>query len=276
MKKVIILVIILVLFFLGFLIFANPFKKEQLSAMQISSLPKATVFLDGKHIGRTPFYDEKLKSGEFTLKLVPEENGKNLPFWIQKIKLTPDTLTAINWQFGQTERLSEGEIIALEKVNGNSQIAVITTPDQVQVKIDSDPKGVSPLFLKDLKEGDHEVVLFKDGYNQRTIKVKTVSNYRLAITAWLSKSDIATSSSEIKDQEATISAEIKKQDITITETGMGWLRVREEPSLSASEAARVNTGDNFSLLEEKDGWIKIEYKKGQFGWVSSDYTKKQE
>ena len=66
-----------------------------------------------------------------------------------------------------------------------------------------------------------------------------------------------------------------KSSILIKDTPTGFLRVREEPAITASEEARVKPGDQFDLLEENSGWFKIEYEKGKQGWVYSQYAEKQ-
>jgi hypothetical protein len=64
------------------------------------------------------------------------------------------------------------------------------------------------------------------------------------------------------------------EKVRILPTGTGWLRVRAEPSLSASEITKVNVSESFELLEEKEGWVRIKLPDGQVGWVSSDFTEK--
>ena len=78
-----------------------------------------------------------------------------------------------------------------------------------------------------------------------------------------------------KIKEATESAKEKEKiTIKIKETGTGFLRVREEPSISASEAAQVKPGEEFDVLEEKNSWYKIEYEENKEGWVSGEYAEK--
>lgn len=71
---------------------------------------------------------------------------------------------------------------------------------------------------------------------------------------------------------------LKKPPLTnkvkVLPTGTGWLRVRSSPSLAASEVARVNVGEKFELLEEKEGWARIKLPSGLEGWVSLDFVEK--
>lgn len=58
--------------------------------------------------------------------------------------------------------------------------------------------------------------------------------------------------------------------LVIEETPTGWLRVRATPG--GTEIARVNSGDRFVLLDEKDEWYQIELENKETGWVSKTYS----
>jgi hypothetical protein len=71
-------------------------------------------------------------------------------------------------------------------------------------------------------------------------------------------------------------AEIEEPYAEILETGVGWLRVRSEPSGAGNnEVAKVKVGNWFSFVEESENeeWVKIEYAAGKEGWVSSQYVR---
>lgn len=55
---------------------------------------------------------------------------------------------------------------------------------------------------------------------------------------------------------------------TVTTT---TLKVRTEPSLDASVLGLVPIDDELVVLEEGDGWVKVDVEEGQ-GWVSTDYV----
>ena len=83
----------------------------------------------------------------------------------------------------------------------------------------------------------------------------------------------------IKDatpSSTTTSTTSGKQTIVVKGTPEGTLNVREDATVTASKSATVNEGDKFSVLEEKSGWYKIEYISGKQGWISGEYTRKQE
>src|SRR3972149_397469 len=61
------------------------------AALQVTSIPEASVFLDGKHLGKTPFFSDQLKSGEFLLKITVSDAS-----YVNKVTLAAGTLTVVN------------------------------------------------------------------------------------------------------------------------------------------------------------------------------------
>jgi hypothetical protein len=303
MKKILVLFLII-----GSSIFLsgcnNPMSK--VSALQVNSTPKTTVFLNGNHVGQTPYYDEKLKSGDYTIKLVPEtQAGTDIISWEGKITLNDDALTVVNRDLKKSENESSGEILNLEAIGTKEtgEIMIMTLPDAASIKLDGQEKGVSPLLLKNITAGDHEIVLSSIGYTDRIVRIRVTNGYKVNINAQLSidlssqtaqitstpsgtpsispitvitpgeKSKI-TPSPQVTPKTGVITPKPGVTTVKILDTPTGWLRVRMEPSLAGTEAAKVNTGESFPYVEENSGWTKIEYENGKEGWVSSQYTQK--
>ncbi|MEI7579216.1 MAG: SH3 domain-containing protein [bacterium] len=66
-----------------------------------------------------------------------------------------------------------------------------------------------------------------------------------------------------------------KEIIEISETGVGYLKVRASASGSAEVTTRVSTAQRFIVLERNDGgWVKIDLGNNTSGWVAQQYTKK--
>jgi len=59
------------------------------------------------------------------------------------------------------------------------------------------------------------------------------------------------------------------------DTPQGFLRVREEPSLSAGEIGQVNSGEEYEIIQEAKEWFQISFN-GKIGWVSAVYAQKVE
>lgn len=278
-------------------------KKEGPSALQISSTPKSTIFLGDKELGKTPYYDEKIKSGEYVLKIVPDNS--QYVTWETKIKLNPDVLTVINRDLGLTEETSAGVILNLEKitVNDSSDVSIVTTPNLANVKFDNQDQGQSPVLVKNTTPSDHEVSVTLPGYIDKTVKIKTVAGYKLNASIQLASITANMPSVPTETNAASVSANNKTPSpssspsskststpkptpspsegpvtdpnkVLILDTPTGWLRVRSDPSLNATESGKVNPGEKYPYISETAGWVEIEFQAGKQGWVSSQYVKK--
>lgn len=249
--------------------------KSGKAGLKINSNPQAAVFINDEFKSNTPF-DEKLSSGEYKIKLNPEGTGTDTSSWEQNISISSGLYTYINRELGPNELESAGEILTLEPIESEkSEISVISTPDGASVALDGQEKGTSPLVISSLEPGEHNLFVYAPGFNGREIKVKTAKGFKLNADVQLSLvpgEKQATDEADIKDDES----KDKGNKVKILDTPTGWLRVRQEPSLSATESAKVNPGDTFVLLDEKEGWFKIEYKDQESGWISSRYAEKEE
>lgn len=309
MKKLIAIIVVLLLlgsavFF--FLRFRSTSGGQ--AVLKVNSTPTATVFLDNKNVGKTP-YEDKQSTGEYTLKLIPETTSNTVVSWEGKIKLSPNLLTYVNRDLGDSELTSSGEILSLERASGNkAELAVLSTPDGAVVTLQTEEKGTTPLVLKDIEPNNYELSVSAVGFKSRSVKIKTTAGYKLTAEFQLapagenlpSPTPSATpepgatpKSSPKTSPQATPKSSVKpstsptgspttkatpppKPYVQIQDTPTGFLRVRKEPATSAEELAQVKPGEYYSLLDEQNGWFKIEYQKDKEGWISGQYAQKFE
>lgn len=265
------------------------------SALQITSNPTAQVFLDGEKVGETPFKSEKLKSQDYTIHLDPEDEG--LVSWETTVTLQPNVTTVINYEFAETKDASGSEILNLEKLADNQavEVAVVSTPDSASVKLNGQPKGFTPLQIKNTEAGDHALTVSAPGYKQRRIDIRLVQGFKLIVDvqlpkeALLKEEEVTPSAEEEagkKEEErispkpttakpSTPSAELERPYVEILDTPTGWLRVRETPTtVEDNEISKINPGETYPYLESNDtGWHKIRLPDGTEGWISGRYTK---
>lgn len=277
-KKAILVVAIsaVVLLFGGYKLISG--RSGGIAGLKVISSPNASIFLNDKLIGKTP-YDDKYATGEYILKLIPEGISEKVVSWQGQIKLNPSVLTYINRELGTSELTSSGEILNLEKISQNiAQLAVISQPDGAVVLVDGQERGNAPLSPIEISAEEHEVAVSSPGFTTRTVRVSTVTGYKLLVNIQLAlaagqelpTSAAATSSSGTKDKE------IAKPYVLIKDTPTGFLRVRVEPSTGATEAAQVKPSEKYPYIDEKGGWFKIAYETGKEGWVSGTYAQKIE
>lgn len=295
------LIVFLVLALVGLVLKSKFFSQPGPGALQISSIPKATVFLNDSQVGITPFYDDKLPPGDYALKLVPEAGGEASETWESQVTVSSNILTVVNQTLADGEHSSSGEIISLEKYGGKdtSSLAVVSIPDKAVVKIDGEPKGFSPVIVE-LVPGAHQVTVFAPGYEERLVPANTVAGYKLTVNVKLAQAiegiqepedDVQGDSDEdkedteeTKESEETATPTPKetsssqatppaKPYVIIKETPTSWLRVRSEPGMNGEELAKADEGEMFPYLEEEDnGWYLIEYEEDEEGWISGTYA----
>ena len=253
----------------GFFYSKNPGK----GALQITSIPKSKVYLDGKYMGETPFcrcdQNNLLPVKSYDLKLVPE--GSNLEQFEYRININPSVLTVVDRTFGGVGK-SSGSIITLDKLSNNSpaQLFVSTFPYGANVSLDGNNIGNAPL-TKSVTASDHDLNISFSGYKNKDVKVHTVDGYKLDSIIFLSTADLGASS--ISSPTPTIAV----QTVKILDTPTGFLRVRDNPSLGGNEIAQVKPGETYPLITEQNGWyeIKLSSTSAKLGWITASYAVKQ-
>ncbi|MEK7534176.1 MAG: PEGA domain-containing protein [Patescibacteria group bacterium] len=290
MKKVFVLIaplFIAIIVFVTVTYFLN--KNSGKGALQVTSVPQSNVYLNGKLIGKTPLCigtegcktQDMLSIGEYSIKLDPLE-GDYTPY-DAKISINKSTLTVVDRTF-LIGASSSGSVITLTPISDkkDAQLLVISLPTYGNVFLDSNQVGITPLLLKNLTESDHDLHITKDGYSDKLIKIRTALGYKLTSLVFLGVNpNFASISGELQiktqntTEKATKSATASSPKIVILNTPTGFLRVREEGSISSLEIARVFPGEVYTFIDEKDGWFKIKTKNDKIGWVSAQYAKKE-
>lgn len=285
------LLLVLVMLFVGFVLirFFVFDRQNAYGRIKVVSSPGASVFINNAIIGKTPFED-KYKTGEYLIKLIPEGTSTETASWNGKVTVFKNALTYVNRELGSSDITSAGEIFTTQKMTSPpkdknyGEIYIETEPQGAIITLDNDEKGIAPLILENVLRGDHEVSVFMPGFFRRTQKINIDPGFRVNAFFKLAI-DQSQASVNTTPKEATESAKPGTEYVIIDENPQGWLRVREDGSVESSEAAKVKPGEKYELMEEKTGWYKIKYNdnkdglyEGEFteGWVSSEYSSKSE
>jgi hypothetical protein len=272
----------------------------------VKSEPTGTVYINDKEVGKSPYQDENMAPGSYTVK-IKSDSGE----WTSnKIRILENTIFNINRELAPNSSEQAGENVSIEKGKG---ITLVTLPSQVEVSLDGQKQGNTPYLIPSTSEGEHEILLTKEGYLTRKIKIRTRNDYKIVIEATLKKEGISTatpsasptptitSSSQpsIKptatakptttvSPNASASATPKSfataspssttapgpNTVTIQTTPTGWLRVRDKAGIEGKEIAKVNTGETYPYDEQLDsGWTQITLTDGTKGYVASRYVK---
>lgn len=266
--------LIAVFIFLGILFFTNG--KSGKGALQVTANPRSKIYLDNRLIGATPFcacdLTRMVPIGDYTIRLIPD-TGSFSPYEA-KITINKSTLTVVDKIFADNGGGS-GDIVSLIPLSDKKEIEilVISIPDKANVFLDSNPVGVTPLLLKQVSESDHDLRLTKDGYQEKSIRIKTALGFKLSALVFLGiKTDLA-SFTEASASAATLPiATVPK--VTIQNTPTGFLRVRENNSITSSEVGKIKPGESYELISERESWFEIKLNDGKTGWISSQYAVK--
>lgn len=229
----------------------------KLAALQVTSAPEASVFLDGQFLGKTPFFSDQLKEGDHLLKLAAQETE-----YVDKITLNAQTLTVVNRTLADNFQAQSGETLSLE--DSQKGLFVISLPPAADLTLDGSLLGKTPYLTLDIADGEHKILLSKLGFISREFSIKTSKNYQLLADVTLA-SEIA--------KNINIAPSPQPSKVEVQPTPVGFLRVRSGPQLSATEIGRVKNGQQFEVIQESGDWLMIIFEAKQ-GWISSQYTRK--
>ena len=274
MKKILFILfcfILLTIVFLFIVLFLN--RDEGKGALQITSVPKSRVYLDGDFIGETPICkcqpQQLLPVGEYDIKIVSEQG--TFTDFEQRVEINSAVLSVVDRTFGQGSS-SSGSIITLSTIpdKNASEILVISFPDKAKIFLDDNEVGETPFLIKNVTASDHEIRLTKDGFSDKTVKIRTVSGFRLETDVYLGINDSALN---LSSPSSSPSAQTVSQ-IQILSTPTGFLRVRSSASASSSEIGQVNPGEKYDLVSQQTDLYEIKLADGAMGWISSQYAQK--
>lgn len=265
MKKVIVWFLVLISLAAILLRFSDKIAEvflgiKPVSGMSILSTPQdATVYLDGKEVGKTPYEDKNLEVKEYTVKIIKESS-----VWQGRIKLTSGTVAVINRDLAADIASSAGEILTLNKGKG---LTIISNPTGASVEIDGKSYGNTPTTA-DIAPGEHTILVSHGNYLKRSIRSDLPANFNLTISV-----DLALSEADLT--AITTPVITQTPEVIVKNTPTGFLRIRDKPNLNGKEITRVKPGDRLILLEEMGSWVRIRLSDGTEGFVSASYVEKK-
>ena len=177
-----------------------PFFGPQRAGLKIIATPQATVMLDGKQVGQTPYEKSDLQAKSYKLQLVPQSGQP----WETTVTLQKDLQSVVERIFGETDQESEGYVMELEGISNKSQshLAVVTIPDPATVRINGQPKGFAPMTVDIPSDTNQDVAISSAGYADKKVSVLVPKGLKLKLTVQLARTKIGEST-----LEATPSAE---------------------------------------------------------------------
>ena len=233
---------------------------KQTSGISILSEPSdATVFLNEKQVGKTPFEDKNLEVGDYIVKLEKEKAS-----WQGRVRLTASAVTIVNRDLASDQASSAGEILNLEKGKG---LTIISNPTEANVEIDGKSYGKTPITVN-VGAGGHTILVSHANYLNRSINADLPENFNLIVSV-----DLSLSEADLTTITAPVI--IQTLEVIVKQTPTGFLRVRDKPNLNGKEIAQVKPGETLILLEEQGSWDRVRLSNGTEGFVSSAYVEKK-
>lgn len=255
--------------------------RSQKGALQVTSTPASKVYLDDKYVGQTPLCKceatDTLKTGEYTIRLVPEVGG--VREYQEKITISEGVLTVIDRRFG-ADAQSSGSVISLTSLpdKKSTELLVVSIPSKSKIYLDNNFIGETPFLFKNPTVSDHTLRLSNEGYEEKTVRVRTPQGYKLSVVMYLGTdgSPKEDSTPAVASESAVLTPSVAPvSKVTILETPTGFLRVRASASIAAAEIARVSPSETYDLVSEREGWFEIRLRNGSSGFISSQYASKQ-
>ncbi|MBW6441334.1 PEGA domain-containing protein [Patescibacteria group bacterium] len=261
------------------------------NTVRIVSEPSgATVFIDGSDIGTTPFSSGAITSGEYDLAIsFPGYRTERSRISIQKgytlnisAKLFPIPVTPSVDVFEGSENLYNVTI-------DNPRITS-DTRDWVKGLIYwniTEGINIDNVGLNREKVFDYFIDYLGNIYDMNGNPVVAEDDFErlrdLGRGAYLGTPStgegITTEARQALETLSNLGVEpvkISSSTAKIKPTPLGWLRVRQTPSLNGTELTRVNSGNTYNVLDEQEGWVKIKVSETIEGWVSSTYVELSE
>lgn len=174
--------------------------------------------------------------------------------WIQL-----DTPHGAGWVSSEFVQLKSNSVTSPTSQTINGKITVNS------LNIRSEPSLNSSIIGK-LNAGDKVKILSqKNGWTE----ISYSGNH-----AWVSSQYVEVDEGKAEKKELTTQKSSKSGKAgtgTVTAT---TLTVRSKGSLNGKAIGSVSMGQTFKILEEVNNWVKIEYKKGSYGWVANWYLEK--
>lgn len=136
---------------------------------------------------------------------------------------------------------------------------IISQVDNLNIR--QEPSIASPVLAQLFTGNEANYIKEENGW----IQIKYGQNL-----GWVSKDYVTI----ISDEQEVENSKVTTTDAyTHFRINVDAVNVRKKADLNSKKLSVVMRDETFKILEEKNGWVKIEYKKGKKGWVNTLYGK---
>ncbi len=243
----------------------------------ISEPSDAVVFIDGAEVGKTPYSTDRLTEGAYDIRLEKEgyEPISERINIVDKQKINA-SFKLFPLPAPASVKLLEGSTNLYDMVSANSLVVANPKAWADALIYWNKTRGINIMGYGINRELVFNYILDFNGVfydaDGGVIEPEKLVLGDGKIAYLRREADGMGITSQAKESLAKIGTGIEGgKTAKVKDTGLGWLRVRTEPSLNGTEVGRVSTGETVTVLEEKTGWLRIKSSAGLIGWASADY-----
>ena len=216
-KKTLIFLAALLVFALAiFFYLSDPLQKKSRAGLQIEYVSgSAAVFLNDDFLGKAPLVEHQLKSGEYMLKIDPDEEGLSnftVPIFLEK-----GTLTIVVYNPGNNPKNSSSTIFELRKrKDGQTAVSFETYPENALVSFDQQEANFSPLTIEGVTSGAHHFLVNLPSYEAQDHSFQVLAGYETKITVNLAKNLHLITPTPTVDQQTSQTIQSKLENTELT------------------------------------------------------------
>lgn len=250
-------------------------RKPNVSGLQVTTDGiSASVLLNGSKVGSTPYSDQNLEPGTYTVRIEPEDD--EFATYETSVTLYTGTLAVMNWTLGKTPETSGGVIYEMEplKKKKEANLSIASIPDGAIVKVDDVSEGFTPVLLKTMTVGSHRFQVTLPSYKDEEQTVNIAEGFQMNVTVKLAKQKVATTSdveTEVASDSAIATSSAKTASSSATPTPKSRLdsvssELKESTGSARTTGASTTTsGKMLTIKETGTGWLRVRAKAGTAG-----------
>jgi hypothetical protein len=261
-------------------------EKSDIKLRVISNPNGARVIVDNNEMGTTPYSASNITPGDYDIKV--EFPGYEA--YQTRIKVTKDLILNIDLKM-----FPKPVPISISKLEGSDDLYDLSLGDE---QIVSDPqtwasalvhwnttRGIDLMGTGLNKDKVFDYLLdykgnFYDKNGQLLSKTEDIGSMikskRGGYLGRLSDGAGLTTEARAAFENFTGTTTTTETVAEIKSTPTGWLRVRSQPTTASTEVTKLDVGTSYPVLEESEGWVKIEIDENTEGWVSGTYVEIKE
>ena len=170
------------------------------SALAVNSVQGNTnVFVNDKLLGTTPFYSNAIKSGNVEVSIRNDDRTFDI-----NLNLEPNTETILNRELGPNRDFGAGDTVWVERSKDTPSMSVISDPVGALVKLDGEVKGETPITINNIKVGEHDLEISKDGFESRTLRPDIKEGIKLNVDSKLFTKPVGRPLAQLKISTPTV------------------------------------------------------------------------